>query len=82
MSVGSVARDFQEAQAMVVPVLVPLILFCGYVIPLAQIPPAFKFLYHASFFQYAFGTMEVRRWRRARRAKSRDISAAASRVAR
>ena len=43
----------------VLPTLVPLIIFSGYLIPLARIPWYFKWLYYASFFQYAFGVLQI-----------------------
>ena len=51
IAVGSAADTFQDAQAMVAPTLIPLILFSGYLIPFDQIPSYFKFLYELSFFQ-------------------------------
>ena len=51
IAVGSAADSFQDAQAMVAPTLIPLILFSGYLIPFDQIPSYFKFLYELSFFQ-------------------------------
>jgi len=59
IAVGAHATTFQEAQAAVVPLLVPLILFSGYLIPYAQIPPYFRFLYEASFFQHAIAILEI-----------------------
>ena len=59
IAVGANATTFQEAQAAIVPLLVPLILFSGYLIPYAQIPYYFKWLYEASFFQHAIAILEI-----------------------
>ncbi len=41
------------------PLLVPLILFSGFIIPYQQIPSFFKFLYDLSFFQHAIAILEI-----------------------
>jgi hypothetical protein len=54
---------YQDAQAAVVPLLVPLILFSGYLIPYAQIPTYFRFLYDMSFFQHAIAILEINQFK-------------------
>ena len=49
--IGAFADDLQQAQALVAPTIVPLIMFSGYLIPFKQIPDFFRWLYHISFFQ-------------------------------
>lgn len=41
------------------PTLIPLLLFSGYLIPYAQIPSYFKWLYHCSPFAYAMSALQV-----------------------
>lgn len=59
IAVGSAADTFQDAQAMVTPTLIPLILFSGYLIPFDQIPEYFKWLYELSFFQFAITILQI-----------------------
>ena len=42
-----------------VPLLVPLILFSGYIIPFAQLPLYFRPLYDVSFFQHALAILDA-----------------------
>ena len=59
IAVGAVAGDISSARAAVVPTLVPLLIFSGYLIPYKSIPVYFKWAYYASFFQYCFGLLQV-----------------------
>jgi len=63
MLVGAVANDFQQAQQVIAPLIVPLVLFSGYIIPYSQIPIYFRWLYHASFFQYALSILQINEFR-------------------
>jgi len=62
MILGLIAKDVSEAQQYVMPTLVPLILFSGYVIPWTQIKDVYKPLYHISFFQYALSLLQKNQW--------------------
>lgn len=53
ISVGAASKDIMEAQNMLAPVLAPLMLFSGYLIPKDQIPEPFLPFYYISFFAYA-----------------------------
>jgi len=59
LAIGAIANDFAQAQAMVAPSIIPLILFSGYVIPYDQIKDYFLWLYYASFFQYGFSALQI-----------------------
>lgn len=50
--IGSIAKDMKEAQGYVMPIVMPMMLFSGFVIPLAQIQYYFTWLYYISFYQY------------------------------
>jgi hypothetical protein len=63
MLLGAFVADFQSAQQTVMPTIVPLMLFSGYVIPYNQIPGYFKWLYYTSFFQYALSIAEINEFR-------------------
>ena len=65
MIIGLVCRDVSEAQQVVMPTLVPLILFSGYVIPWGQIRDVYKPLYHLSFFQYALSMLQANEFKNA-----------------
>lgn len=56
---GALAKDLQQAQGMMLPILVPLILFCGYLIPVDNIPSAFRWIYHVDPFQWAFSILRL-----------------------
>jgi len=60
--IGAIANDFKQAQGAIAPSLVPLILFSGYLIPYAQIPAYFKWLYDLSFFQYALAIVLINQY--------------------
>mmetsp|Transcript_20402 Transcript_20402/g.26463 ORF Transcript_20402/g.26463 Transcript_20402/m.26463 type:complete len:645 (-) Transcript_20402:112-2046(-) len=51
--IGANAKDIKEAQGYFIPVIMPQLLFAGFLIPASQIPSYFKWIYHISFFQYA-----------------------------
>merc|ERR1711933_563457 len=56
---GSLSRDIQHAQAMILPVLVPLILFAGFVIPRDSIWYGLRWIYYVDPFQWAFSIMRL-----------------------
>jgi ABC-type multidrug transport system ATPase subunit len=72
--VGATSADLDSARGAIVPTLVPLLIFSGYLIPFAQIAPYFRWAYYASFFQYSLGALEINEF--AHRAYSRDCPAA------
>lgn len=55
--IGSMAKDMKEAQGFIMPIIMPMMLFSGFVIPLASIQFYFVWLYHISFFQYGLSIM-------------------------
>ncbi len=57
--IGSQVKDTQQAQQVVMPTLVPLELFSGYLIPYNKIPDYFLWLYHISFFSYALNMLQL-----------------------
>jgi ABC-type multidrug transport system permease subunit len=63
MMLGALVQDYQGAQQVVMPTIVPLMLFSGYVIPYKQIQFYFKWLYYISFFQYALSIAEINQFR-------------------
>eukprot|EP00388_Colpodella_angusta_P039228 GDKK01046755.1.p1 GENE.GDKK01046755.1~~GDKK01046755.1.p1 ORF type:complete len:978 (-),score=280.35 GDKK01046755.1:296-3019(-) len=63
LMVGAVASDYKSAQQAMLPILVPLTLFSGYVIPYDSIPQMFQPFYYASFFQYAFGILRLNQFK-------------------
>jgi len=59
VAVGAASKDLIESQNMLAPVLAPLMLFSGYVIPRAQLPSWAVPFYYISFFQYGIGLFEL-----------------------
>lgn len=59
VAVGAASKDLMEAQSMLAPLLAPLLLFSGYVIPKSQLPTWGLPFYYASFFQYAIALYEL-----------------------
>jgi len=57
--VGSMVKDIQAAQQAVMPTVIPLMLFSGYLIPFAKIPSYFKWLYYSSPFAYSFNALQI-----------------------
>lgn len=56
---GSTSKDVQDAQNKMIPVIMPLLLFSGFLIPLDQIPKVFRFLYYLSPFQWALSALLI-----------------------
>mmetsp|Transcript_6714 Transcript_6714/g.7707 ORF Transcript_6714/g.7707 Transcript_6714/m.7707 type:complete len:633 (+) Transcript_6714:74-1972(+) len=52
-AMGANAKDIKESQNYFIPVIMPQMLFAGFLIPFDQIPDYFVWIYHISFFQYA-----------------------------
>jgi ABC-type multidrug transport system permease subunit len=59
IAVGCVSRDLNDARTTLMPILAPLLIFSGYVVPYANIPVYFRWAYYASFFQYAFAVLLI-----------------------
>ena len=62
LQVGTHAKDIQEAQGMIIPVLMPLMLFSGFFLPYEEIPFFFRWLYEISFLRYAFNVLKINQW--------------------
>jgi ABC-type multidrug transport system ATPase subunit len=61
--IGSLVSNTQQAQQVVMPTLVPLELFSGYIIPYNKIPSYFLWLYNISFFAYALSLLEINQFK-------------------
>ena len=46
-------RTFQEAQQRIIPVIMPTVLFSGYLVAPTRLPPFLHWIYDLSFFQHA-----------------------------
>jgi len=57
--IGCLVKDVAGAQQAVMPTVIPLLLFGGYVIPYNKIPIYFKWLYWLSYFQYAYSIFSI-----------------------
>jgi len=53
LAVGARAKDIKEAEAYIMPTLIPLLIFSGFMLPKDDIPFYFEWLYWVSPFQYA-----------------------------
>ncbi len=60
--VGTLSKDIQEAQGLVIPILMPLMLFSGFFVPYNEIPVFFRWLYEISFLRYAFNILKMNQW--------------------
>jgi ABC-type multidrug transport system ATPase subunit len=63
LGLGAIAKDVMEAQGMVMPILLPLLIFNGYMVPLSEIQPYFQWIYHASFLQYSMSTIIINEYK-------------------
>eukprot|EP00300_Choanocystis_sp_HF-7_P007105 c1508_g1_i1.p1 GENE.c1508_g1_i1~~c1508_g1_i1.p1 ORF type:complete len:433 (-),score=90.28 c1508_g1_i1:59-1357(-) len=61
--VGALANDFIQAQQVVAPSMMPMILFAGYLIPYDQLPSYLRWLYYVSYFQYSFNGLLINQFR-------------------
>jgi len=59
MLVGALSRDLDEAKNLTMPILAPMMVFSGYVLPYNSIPSYFKPFYYASFWQYCLGILQI-----------------------
>ncbi|KOO23546.1 ABC2 type transporter superfamily protein [Chrysochromulina tobinii] len=57
--IGCTSNDINDARTQLVPVLAPLLIFSGYVVPYNNIPAYFTWAYYASFFQYSFALLMI-----------------------
>ena len=57
--IGCTSNDINDARTQLVPVLAPLLIFSGYVVPYNNIPVYFTWAYYASFFQYSFALLMI-----------------------
>lgn len=58
-SVGAWARDQDSARSVLLPLLVPMLLFSGYIIPYYQVPRVWRPLYFLSPVQWGVSILEV-----------------------
>lgn len=63
LAIGSLTSTMDGAMGFMMPTLVPLLLFNGYMIPYSQIPIFFKPLYWISPFQYSFNILRINQFR-------------------
>jgi hypothetical protein len=59
VTLGATSQGLKQAQGKVLPAIVPMLLFSGYVIPYADIPAVFRPIYYISIFQYAFTILRI-----------------------
>eukprot|EP01065_Artemidia_motanka_P031530 TRINITY_DN3792_c0_g1_i1.p1 TRINITY_DN3792_c0_g1~~TRINITY_DN3792_c0_g1_i1.p1 ORF type:complete len:745 (+),score=248.74 TRINITY_DN3792_c0_g1_i1:47-2281(+) len=59
IAVGATSDDVREAQQKILPTIVPMLLFSGWVIPYDNIPVFLKWVYWVSMFQYSFNILKV-----------------------
>jgi hypothetical protein len=59
IAVGSKCDTVDDAPKMILPLLMPMMLFSGFLIPYPEIPFYFRWLYHLSFFQYGLNIFLV-----------------------
>ena len=57
--VGTYTSDLKRTQEVLTPLLMPMIIFSGYMLPLPQIPTYLRFLYYSSFYQYVFSSLAI-----------------------
>jgi len=57
--IGATSADLITAQNKLMPMLAPLLLFSGYVIPYNTMKPFYKVFYKASFFQYGLSALQL-----------------------
>lgn len=57
--IGTIAHSPQKAQQLLVPSIMPLIIFCGFLIQRDGVRPYFLELWYLSFFRYAFTILVV-----------------------
>ncbi|GAB5030619.1 atp-binding cassette sub-family g member 2-like [Nannochloropsis oceanica] len=57
--VGTYTSDLKKTQEVLTPLLMPMLIFSGYMLPLPQIPTYLRFLYFSSFYQYVFSSLAI-----------------------
>lgn len=57
--VGTYTSDLKRTQEVLTPLLMPMIIFSGYMLPLPQIPTYLRFMYYSSFYQYVFSSLAI-----------------------
>mmetsp|Transcript_31045 Transcript_31045/g.68637 ORF Transcript_31045/g.68637 Transcript_31045/m.68637 type:complete len:601 (-) Transcript_31045:8-1810(-) len=57
--VGGFTKDFQGARQAIMPVLIPQIIFSGFVIPYKQLPGWGQYLYYITLFQYGLSIARI-----------------------
>ena len=58
-TIGTVAKSPQKAQQMLIPCIMPLIIFCGFLLQYDGVQIYFRPIWFASFFRYAFTILVV-----------------------
>lgn len=56
---GTTSKDIKEAQGYMIPMVMPLLLFCGFLIPFDDIPTPFVWLYFISPFQWVLSSLLI-----------------------
>jgi len=59
LGLGAVSSNLDGAFGFVMPIMMPMMLFAGYIIPYGQIPVIWRWLYWLSPFQYSFTTLVI-----------------------
>lgn len=59
LSFGCICSDFAAAQQLVMPTIVPNLLFSGFLIPYSRLNPVFRLLYMASPFSHALNLLQM-----------------------
>eukprot|EP00512_Aurantiochytrium_limacinum_P012641 CAMPEP_0171568526 /NCGR_PEP_ID=MMETSP0961-20121227/1814_1 /TAXON_ID=87120 /ORGANISM="Aurantiochytrium limacinum, Strain ATCCMYA-1381" /LENGTH=677 /DNA_ID=CAMNT_0012122667 /DNA_START=84 /DNA_END=2117 /DNA_ORIENTATION=- len=57
--VGAISKDLIEAQNTLAPMLAPMIISAGYVIPYKQLNAPLRCVYHISFFQFGLSALQL-----------------------
>ena len=60
---GVFARDAQGAQAILIPAMMPMIIFCGFLLQRHDVQPYFIEFWYISFFRYGFAPLVVNEFR-------------------
>lgn len=63
LAVGATSKDFPDAQQKLMPTVVPMLLFSGWVIPYNNIPIIFQWIYWCSPFQWCFNILRINEFR-------------------
>jgi hypothetical protein len=61
--VGTQTDSLDEARSLLSPILSPMMLFCGFVLPHAAMPKWISWAYYASFLQYALSILQINQLR-------------------